>query len=210
MKVQLPWLNKASGRSLGTIYQSYWGNTYTRSMPSLFHYPDTPEQQATQATFFDIQRIWIPIYYELAKSIQRQQRKNKNPFNVMSSFIYRIFHPYKPGAQDRFPSNWGLDRLNRFRPVLRNAGLNVLEKEITLSFDQFRPYNDLGFTITTQHVLLFNVTRQSMLYTNTPLTAGQNICLFENTNDWKKTDEIVFYFALSCESWLGNFNRIDL
>lgn len=209
MKAQLPWLNKAAGRSAGTIYQSYWGATYTRSMPALFHYPDTEKQQRTQAIFFDFQRIWIPIYNVLSRSISKQQRVNKNPFDVMSSFIYKIFKPYSINPKEKYPSNFGLDRLNRVRPIVVDTFLSVKTNEIVLEFEMQRPYNGTGFTLTTTNIILFNITLQSMLFSNIELEGGYNQVLFANANEWQEGDTILVYMALSCDSWLGNFNHIE-
>lgn len=210
MKVQIPLLHKAAGRCDGLIYQSYYGNTYTRSMPILFHYPDTKKQQDCQATFFDIQRIWVPIYNVLTTSIKRQQRKNKNPFNVMSGFIYKIFHPYSVQDAENYPSNFGLDRLNRVRPVVIDTVLSIRTKIVHLSYDMQRFYNDTGLRLTTTNLLLFNITRQSMYFQQIALKAGQQQIDFMNTNDWENGDMIVIYMALSCENWLGNFNRVAI
>lgn len=209
MKVQIPILNKAAGRSGDTIFQSYYGNTYTRSMPLLFHYPDTEKQQQCQATFFDLQRVWIPIYNQLKLSVKRQQRRNKNPFNVMSSFIYKIFHPYSLDAKEKYPTNFGLDRLNRIRPVVNNVSIGIKEESIELEFDMNRPYNETGFPITTANIILFNITRQSMCFEQFVFQGGKYAVKLSNTNDWKDGDTILFYMALSCDSWLGNFNLIQ-
>lgn len=210
MKVQIPILNKATGRSRDTIFQSYYGNTYARSMPILFHYPDTDKQQVTQAKFFDVQRIWIPIYNHLSLSIKRQQRINKNPFNVMSSFVYKIFHPFKPYTPEDYPENFGLDRLDRVKPAVVGTSLYMGQSQVHLSFDMLRPFNGMAFDMTTSNILLFNVTKQSMLFTDIPLQAGTNDIYFSNTNHWTISDIVVAYLALSCDSWLGNFHRIGL
>ena len=76
MKLQLPWIGKAAGSSAGQILQSYWGHTYSRSFPSMFHYPNTKLQQECQAKFFDIQRIWQPIYVVIRQHIGSTQRTN--------------------------------------------------------------------------------------------------------------------------------------
>lgn len=208
MKVQIPILNKATGRSGDTIFQSYYGNTYARSMPILFHYSDTPSQQLTQATFFDLQRLWIPIYNHLKLSIQGQQRKNKNPFNVMSSFIYKIFNPFNTEPTLKYPSNFGLDRLNRVRPVVVGSTINITSEYVELTYDMQRLWNGTSFVMTTTNLLLFNIKRQSMLYLDIPFRAGEDTLKMPNVNDWLPDDVILFYMALSCESWLGNFNRI--
>lgn len=210
MKVQVTWIGKAAGRSVGTIYQTYWGATYSRSMPKMFHYPDTARQQVTQAKFFDLMRLWVPIYNELSRSISKQQRINRNPFNIMSGFIYKIFHPFNEKVGEKYPTNFGLDRLNRMRPVIVNAEIDITSNEVVLTFDMQRPYNGLSFKIETTNVLLFNVTAQSMLFQAVKLEGGINRMYFENTNEWKHGDEILLYVALSCKSWLGNFNHIAL
>ena len=208
MKVQLPWLNKATGRSAGTIYQSYWGATYTRSMPALFHYPDTEKQQHTQAIFFDLQRIWLPIYNVLSHSISKQQRKNKNPFNMLSSFIYKIFHPYSISDKEKYPSNFGLDRLNRVRPTINAVLMKIDEKYVSVDFFMDRLYNGTQFHFKTSNMLLFNITRKSMLFFADEFSGGPKRYELDNTNGWEEGDEVVFYIALSCESWLGNFNKV--
>ena len=176
----------------------------------MFHYPDTTKQQITQAKFFDLIRPWVPIYNELSRSISKQQRINRNPFNIMSGFIYRIFHPYNEKAGEKYPTNFGLDRLNRMRPVIVDAIIDINPEVLSLTFDMQRLYNGLSFTIDTTNVLLFYVTAQSMLFQAIDLKGGINALRFENTNEWKQGDEILLYVALSCKSWLGNFNHIAL
>lgn len=208
MKVQLPWLNKASGRSAGTIYQSYWGATYTRSMPSLFHYSDTEKQQRTQAIFFDLQRVWIPIYNQLALSIKKQQRKNKNPFNMLSHFIYKIFQPFSLNKNEKYPSNFGLDPLNRVRADLLNPNLDRADDALVFSFYFNRPYNGTGFHLDYMHTILFNITKQNMMYSKNEIAPEFHEIIFRNTLDWQREDVILVYVALSADAWLGNFNLV--
>ncbi|MBR5594609.1 MAG: hypothetical protein IKS96_02705 [Fibrobacter sp.] len=210
MKFQVPWLGKAAGRSAGTIYQTYWGATYGRSMPTLFHYPDTAKQQETQGKFFDLMKPWVQIYNQLSPSISKQQRVNKNPFNIMSGFIYKIFHPYTAAKVNRYPSNFGVDRLNRVRPVITDASIDFKGGVIALHYENQRPYTINDLHIDTSNVLLLNITKQSMLFVQMKFVAGPNDEKLENTNEWGKDDEILFYVALSCPNWLGNFNLFPL
>lgn len=206
MKVQLPWIGKAAGSSAGTIYQTYWGNTYSRSFPALFHYPDTKKQQECQASFFDIQRIWLPIYNEISTHIGKMQRKNKNPFNKLTSSIYHIFNPYDKESHVKVPENFGLDPLNRVYGILRNCDIKIEDKTVKVQFTWLRPYINISEPITTAHYILFNTTLVSMYYASYPLDGSMEEITFENGNQWNKEDEIYFYLALSGETWLGNFN----
>ena len=49
-----------------------------------------------------------------------------------------------------------------------------------------------------------------MLYTDAEFQAEWQSYQLKNTNDWMPGDEVILYIALSCPSWLGNFNRIEL
>lgn len=208
MKVHLPIVGKATGSSAGLIYQSYWGNTYTRSFPFSFHYPDTKKQQDCQATFFDIQRNWYPIYNQLKTHIHKNQRRNMNVFNKLSNAIYHILNPYKEKLKNRLPSNFGLDSLNRVRPVTFETSIAFKEESFTLHFNMGRPYNDISIQIEEIHVIIFDETQQTMLYAEDKLHGGFYDMVFKNTLDWKESDTLHVYLALSSYNWLGNFNKI--
>lgn len=208
MQVQLPLFGKAGGHSRELIYQSYNGKTYARSMPLLYHYPDTPAQQITQAKFYDLQRSWLPAYKDLSTHIARNQRNNKNPFNMLSKGIYKIFHPFQDESRYIYPSNFGLDPKNRVRPYILEYRIFVEPRDVNLEFEMSRPFNDLQVQLTTCHIILFNITSQTMIYTSSDIIPDQNIFVLKNTNEWKPTDKIKFYCALSGKDWLGNFNLI--
>lgn len=210
MKVQIPILNKATGRSGDTIFQSYNGNTYTRSMPVIFHYPDTHKQQVTQATFFDLQRTWIPIYEVLKNSIQRQQRKNKNPFNVMSSFIYKILQPFKPNADYNLIKSFGLDPLNRVRTFVYDVHYSINPSDVVMQFSLKLERNDTSFEMTETNIILFNRTKMSMYFQSIRFEESPLSLKFVNTNEWESGDSLLMYVSLSCDSWLGNFNICEL
>ena len=128
----------------------------------------------------------------------------------MSSFIYKIFHPYKPDDREKYPENFGLDRLNRLRPNVAEVTLKIEDIAVDLSFDMNRPWNGTSFKIAKTNLLLFNITKQSMYFTDMPFVADTQSVSFSNTNHWEQGDTIVAYMSLSCESWLGNFNKIGL
>lgn len=209
MKVQLSWFGKAAGRSAGTIYQSYFSNTYTRTMPFSFHYPDTKKQQETQASFFDIQRNWFPIYNQIKLHIDKSQKKNKNVFNQLSKGIYKIMNPYKKIKLNTPIENFGLDPLNQNKPVVRGFRMDFKEKDIVLSFDMARPIWVRSEWIESVHIILFNRTQQTMMYQETKFQPDTNIIGFENLQRWENSDEIFTYMALSSQNYLANFNLIN-
>lgn len=209
MKVQLTWFGKAAGRSAGTIFQSYYGNTYTRDMPFSFHYPDTKKQQETQASFFDIQRNWFPIYNQIKLNIKMQQRNDKNVFNRLSQSIYRILNPYAKKAYKEPQRYFGLEPKNKNRPVTNALSIDFKNDKIIVHFDMNRPYWYRSEQITTSHILLFNRTQQTMFYQQDNFHAGLNEFKFENTLNWNETDNILIYLAIASENYLANFNLIN-
>jgi hypothetical protein len=209
MKVQLTWFGKATGRSAGTIYQSYNDNTYTRSMPFSYHYPDTKKQQETQACFFDIQRNWFPIYNKIKLNIKMQQRNNKNVFNRLSKSIYRILNPYAKKAYKKPQGYFGLDERNENRPVIHVLIVDFKEETIRVHFNMERPYWNRSEQITNSHLLLFNRNKQTMMYQQSNFHAGFTEFIFENTMDWQETDEILIYLAIASNNYLANFNLIN-
>ena len=210
MKVQLPIMGRASGSSAGLIYQAYYGNTYARSFPLIFHYPDTKKQQQCQASFFDIQRVWLPIYLNLTKNISKMQRKNTNPFNKLMASVYRIFNPYQHAKFNKLPKDFGLDRYNRLRADIREQHVRIEPNTVTLTFYMMRPVVGIGVSPNETHVLLFNLSQQNMYYTKIPLRGDTNTVELSNTNKWEPDDKIALYIALSAPNWLGNFNLFPI
>jgi hypothetical protein len=209
MKVQLTWFGKAAGRSAGTIYQSYYGNTYTRAMPFSFHYPDTKKQQETQASFFDIQRNWFPIYNQIKLNIKMQQRYDKNVFNRLSQSTYRIMNPYAKKAYKEPQRYFGLDERNENRPTINALNVDFKEETIRVYFDMNRPYWNRSEQITNCHLLLFNRDKQTMMYQQNDFHAGLTEFVLQNTMDWQETDEILIYLAIASNNYLANFNLIN-
>lgn len=209
MKVQLTWFGKAAGSSAGTIYQSYFGNTYTRAMPFSFHYPDTKKQQEIQASFFDIQRNWFPIYNQIKLYIKMQQRNDKNVFNRLSQAVYRTLNPYNKKANKEPQRFFGLEPRNENRPVTNALAIDFKNNEIIVYFDMNRPYWNRSEQITTSHLLLFNRTQQTMAYQHDYFQAGSNEFKFENTMQWSETDDILIYLAIASDNYLANFNLIN-
>lgn len=205
MKVQIPFLGKASGRSGNKVFQSYWGNTYVRSMPILFHYPDTPNQQKTQAAFFAIQRAWWEIYRVVATYIPWAQRKNKNVFNILSNGLFKSIMTYEQKSYNNVLKFWGIDKR-------KSVQLDITFNKI----EWVRPNYDIKATLmgikSTRkfvprfcHYLLYNCTQQVFIYKNRRYTThdiGESILVLD---DWGKDDLIIAYIALSDESFLTNF-----
>lgn len=209
MKVQLTWFGKAAGRSAGTIYQSYFGNTYTRAMPFSYHYPDTKKQQETQASFFDIQRNWFPIYNQIKLNIKMQQRNDKNVFNRLSQGIYKVLNPYTKKILDKPQRFFGLEPKNENRARTAQLQVDFKEETINVYFDMQRPYWYRSEQIETSHLLLFNRTQQTMIYQQTKFQAGFNDFVFENKMHWTETDDIYIYLAIASDNYLANFNLIN-
>lgn len=209
MKVQLPWAGKASGSSAGLIYQSYWGRTFARTFPAIFHYPDTPAQQICQARFYDTQRILLLFYDYIKTLIGPQQRNNKNIYNIYAKAFMEALNPYnKPKFKDG-PKNFGVDPLNRAILQFNDVQMFVNENRGLITFTQEPIKSEIHTTFNYYVLLIFNRTRQNIKFSlvyYVPTITGFN---FTNDVGWQNGDEILVYTALQSKTWLGNFNQAN-
>lgn len=208
MKVQLPWAGKATGNSAGLIYQSYWGRTFARTFPAIFHYPDTKLQQITQAKFHDIRRIWDPIYRNISQYIGRGQRTNRNTYNDYLQGLYRAFNPYNEVSKSAPPRSWGIDPLNRMSVELTEFEVINAKEQIFVQWTSLKLVNKIAAAPTRQFFLLLNLTRQALYFDNAMYLPYRHSWYFINQQDWREDDKILFYTALAAKDWLGNFNLV--
>lgn len=205
MKVHLPIVGKATGSSAGLIYQSYWGNTYTRSFPFSFHYPDTDKQQKTQFDFFQIQRAWWPIYNQLKLSIPKQCRRNTNVYNKLSNGLYKVFMTYTEIKAQNVVDVWGLDER---KTVIVEMWKNLIEFDglkLIVNTEIKEIYGKRNFNPTTYNMLLCDVSQQEFYFKAAKLESKEIKESFIITNEWSKSDIVVAYVAFSNDEFFTNF-----
>lgn len=205
MKVQLPWFGKATGSSAGTIYQSYWGNTYTRSFPFSFHYPDTEKQQQCQFDFFRIQRAWWTIYDKLKTYIPRSQRRNRNIYNTLSKGVYSAFLTYGIKANENIRPHWGIDPRNTVLPIIEVGKVSYSNLTYIIEATLQNIAGKRKFYPTNNHFLLCNITQQEMYYKIEPYSEAKISTSLFVTSEWLNTDIIIAYVAFSNDEFFTNF-----
>lgn len=205
MKVHLPIVGKATGSSAGLIYQSYWGNTYTRSFPFSFHYPDTSKQQKCQFDFFRIQRAWWPIYNKLKFSIPKQCRRNTNVYNKLSNGIYKVFMTYSVIKDENIIEVWGLDERKSVVMEIEKERLEFENNAIIARFSINDIYGKRHFSPQNYNMLLCNITQQEFYFQTAEVQAGLNEVEFLVPSEWSRTDIIVAYVAFSNDEFFTNF-----
>lgn len=210
MKVHVPFLGKVTGSSAGLIYQSYWGKSFARTFPAIFHYPDTPRQQATQAKFYQIQKLWTGIYADIKQFIGPSQKKNRNTYNELFKYVFRNLNPYDRAHWQVWPNNFGLDKLNRVRAVINPETYTVTSDSISLDFSMGRPWVGIDVVPRDAIFIFFNRTRQDLAATILPFRGDLNNVTVPNDNEWDGFDNTCLYVALGCDGWLGNFNMVYL
>ena len=205
MKVHLPIVGKATGSSAGLIYQSYWGNTYTRQFPFSFHYPDTSKQQKCQFDFFRIQRAWWPIYNQLKLSIPKQCRRNTNVYNELSNGLYKVFMTYAEIKAQNVVEEWGLDKRKSVIFNLEKYPITFDGLKMGVETDILEIHGKRSFKPTNYNMLLCNITQQEF-YFKTELWTNDNILeSFIITSEWSQSDIVVAYVAFSNNEFFTNF-----
>ena len=205
MKIHLPIVGKATGSSAGLIYQSYWGNTYTRSFPFSFHYSDTSKQQECQFDFFRIQRAWWPIYDKLKHSIPKQCRRNKNVYNKLSNGLYKIFMTYSEIKRENILEVWGMDERKSVIMEIEKEQLEFKDKAIVVKFSIKGIYGKRNFSPNLYNMLLCNISQQEFYFQTYQVQEGWNVVSFDVLNEWNPTDIIIAYVAFSNNEFFTNF-----
>lgn len=210
MKAQIPILNHASGQSAGFIYQTYYGNTYMRSMPVLFHYPDTPAQQKAQGTFYNIQEQLLAIYGQYSLRFPGNQRHNTNMFDVISKGIYTAAKSY-PNARAKSQIRcFGNDRQKQVKITPIKYGISIDSRQINVeSVYAYSTWRRV-FSPVTCYLLLINQNQQLLLATSFNYMAQNFTVQLTNSQVWVPNDEVVAYLALGNQEFFSNFNLISL
>lgn len=210
MKVHLPIVGKATGSSAGLIYQSYWGNTYTRSFPFSFHYPDTAKQQKCQFDFYRIQRAWWPIYNQLKESIPKQCRRNTNVYNKLSNGLYRVFMTYAPVKSENVLQVWGLDERKSVTADLEASKIIIQDQRVFVSCYLNGFYGKRKFVPSVYNMLLCNINQQEFYLKVAKLESDTIAENFVVTSEWSLSNIIVAYVAFSNDEFFTNFTLCSL
>lgn len=209
MKVQLPWIGKATGSSAGLIYQSYWGGTYSRSFPVSFHYPDTPAQQACQALYWHIRREVGSCYEEIQYDISSYQKRIRNPYNVLiqsvrNLFLSNIADPYAP-----WQSDFGVDSKRAIIPSIEDYGCYIRPNIINFDARLIAIDSKFVFWPTRCWLTLVNMTRHELWTREANYEQEIMQLVHPNTTGWAQTDIVAFSACVANEHYMSNFFWLD-
>lgn len=208
MKAQLPIIHHGSGHAGNIIFQTYWGRTFLRSMPVLFHYPDTPAQQKAQGLYWTITRQFQAIYGNFKRSFPKRNNSNKNIYNVLSKGIFQAADPYDSQHTAPPPLRFGLDTQQQIKLLFPVSKVVVEKTTVIMSFQVSLHMWRRAFRPATAFVLAINRTQQSLLGTIQPYEHGNFDIILQNTMAWLPTDDVVVYVAAGNKETLSNFYLI--
>lgn len=208
MKVQNPIVGKAAGRNGNLVFQTYHGNTYAHTLPIIYHYPDTPAQQETQAKYYNIMWQFLSIYRSFSRLIPKDVRTNKNVYDVYSKGVFRAAQTF-PKAQQKFPPKWfGADTQQQVKVSGTNVRLDVTQEVVKLGcFIHYSVWRR-RFQPKFCHVLLINYSMQALMMVSEPYSGSELYAEFSNISKWQSTDIIRVYVALSNREFISNFYRL--
>lgn len=205
MKVQSPIVGHQRGRTGGLIFQTYFGNTYARSMPALFHYPDTRKQQATQLRFYNVLRQLQPIYREFGKTIPQAQRYDKNFYTIFAKGIYKAIQAFTPDKTTENVRWFGTDKQKQVRLSFGYVKMGVSPDSIALAFNVTYTLWRRKFTPQHIHIIVLNLTKQYITSHHELYNGSDYELRIPTTTVCKPTDQVVAYLALSNYEFLSNF-----
>lgn len=210
MKVQMPIVGHAAGRTAGLIYQTYNGHTYARSLPVIYHYPDTPLQQDCQAKFYNIQEQWLPIYNSFKRLIPRNQRHNTNMFNVLSAGVYLAAQTYANSNSKGRPQHFGSDIQQQIQIKTIKAGISIDPKLVVIDADVVFVSWRRTFVPRACSLLLVNASQQLLMFTRFDYSESDFRIEFSNMQSWLQGDSISAYLALASKDFFTDFYLLAL
>lgn len=210
MKVQNPTIGHASGQSGGLVFQTYFGNTYARSLPVLFHYPATTKQQEAQAQYFNIFWQYRDIYRSFGKFSISANMRYANRYNAILKGIFKVAQVFPSEQGKPFPRFIGTDRQHQVRLSTSSSLLDVTSENIALKVDVLFSLWRRKFSPIFFHFILVNTTTKELLSVSN-LYSDSSI-RFEISNDvsWQSSQTIAAYVALSNTEFFTNFYLITL
>lgn len=208
MKLQLPWIGRASGTSAGMIYQSYHGMTVMRAKPVIYHYPNTKPQQTAQAKYWTIMEQWLAIYRSTRKLFPKVMPSNYNIFNVWGRGIYQAALTYPRVFRNKPPRFFGNDRRETIRLSFPVADYDLEDAVLKLAFGVDIQYRHRTITPELLHCILINQTRQSLQYAVTKYEPSNFDLVFEDLEGWQPSDGITVYVAIQDQEFFTNFFRV--
>lgn len=208
MKAQLPIIHHGSGHAGNTIFQTYWGQTFLRSMPILFHYPNTRAQQKTQGLYWNIMRQIQAVYGNFKKSFPKRNNSNKNIYNVLCKGIFQVADPYNSKHTAPLPLRFGLDAQQQIRLSFSVPKVLVEKTKISITFQLSFSLWRRAFHPTLVYLVVVNRTQQSLLGAEQSFQSTKIKFTLQNSVLWASTDDVVAYVAIGNNETLSNFYLI--
>lgn len=210
MKVQSPIVGKMTGRNARTIFQSYNGATYARSMPGVFHYPDTPAQKAKGIIYNRIMNQIRSFYAEYLQFIDESQRGNKNSFGVMAKGIFNVMKPFLSDPFASRPNWFGLDKYCQVRVKFELPNIYIENDKIHISavtrIKTFRRYFH-GRDIL---IMLFCPASNNFIFFYTKYQNGIVNEDLTNEFNWDSSMKLYCYVATASDNFVSNFYKVIL
>lgn len=208
MKAQLPIIHHGSGHAGNIIFQTYWGRTFLRSMPVLFHYPDTPAQQKAQGLYWTITRQFQAIYGIFKRSFPKRNNSNRNIYSVLSKGIFQAADPYDSQHTTPPPLRFGLDTQQQIKLSFLVSKVVVEKTTISIAFQLSVSLWRRAFRPTRVYLVAVNRTQQSLLGAEQSYQSTEIEFVLQNSVLWESTDAVVAYVAIGNKETLSNFYLI--
>lgn len=205
MKVQLPWMGKATGSSAGLIYQSYWGRTYARTFPAVFHYPNTPAQQACQAKYWHNRFEAGVCYRTIQRNLSPYQKRITNPYNAMFKSVNDMFNQRDANPNSPIPYDFGIDIRHSVYAIIKPVFYVVRPDWVIIDANIKEIKSEFQFIPDKAFLILVNFIRNEVWTQPTNFHSGNIYGEWPNTTTWPSTQYPHFYVGLANDHFCTNF-----
>lgn len=209
MKVQLPWAGKATGSSAGLIYQSYWGKTYARTFPAIFHYPNTPAQQACQAKYWHRRIEAQDCYRTIQPHLSSYQKRLTNTYNAMFKSVNDMFTKQVTSQYSPIPYAFGIDLKYSVYAAIIPKNYTITPSQVIVEAKVKEIKSEFQFQPNKAFLVLVNFRRQELWTQQPKYDNGYIYGVWKNTTAWASDYTPMFYIGLADDHFFSNFFLIQ-
>ena len=209
MKVQLPWMGKATGSSAGLIYQSYWGRTFARTFPAMFHYPNTPAQQACQTKYWHNRIEAEACYGTIQRYLSSYQKRITNPYNAMFKSVNDMFIQHETNPYAPIPNDFGIDIRHSVNANIRSVFNVVRPDRVIIDANIINIKSEFQFEPDKAFLILVNFRRKEVWTQPANFHGGNIYGSWPNTTTWPSTQVAIFYVGLANNHFCTNFFLLE-
>lgn len=205
MRVLSPISGAIKGSAGNLIFQHYYGRTYGRSLPALFHYQPTPRQKEVQDKYYNVKNQWGRIYPLIKPYIPKAQFKKANPYDMLFVGIIKALNTFDQSTVGSRLTAFGSDVTNKQKIFPGSYTTEIIPDGEKVTFAEIGYATKVDFEPTYSHALLIDRNKKFLQYSRANYAKADISFEFDEMEVKSSDLPLLYYIALSDNQNFSNF-----